>query len=323
MEFAVNVPTSCGSSEYSTLPFCDGIAWEKQRDYAVSVEEAGFDGVAIPDHLMTGNGATTEALVTLTGIAGVTDSVYLYPKTINNVLRHPPLLAKTVATLDNVSDGRLRLGMGAGWKDDEAVAYGYEWPDAPDRLRELEETLELLKQLWTEDRVSYHGEYIDVDGAIGKPHPTQEPHPPIMVGGGGEEFTLRIAAKHADLWNFWGPAEVMERKLDVLERHCETYDTPFEEITKSWFSRCILAPTEEEANQLLAEVPRFEPGQIAEDEFALVGTPEQVRSQLEQFLALGIEEVVLEFVDFPHTESMQLFAEEVLPLLEQEEHPES
>lgn len=313
MDFAVNVPTSCGSSEYSSLPFCNGIAWENQRDYAVAAEEAGFDGVAVPDHLMTGDGATTEALVTLTAIAAATESVYLYPKTINNVLRHPPLLAKTVATLDNVSDGRLRLGMGAGWKDDEAVAYGYDWPDAPDRLRELEETIELMKRLWTDDRVSYEGDYVDVEDAICKPHPTQDPHPPIMIGGGGEEFTLRIAAKHADLWNFWGPVEVMERKLDVLENHCETYDTSFEDITKSWFARCIIAPTEEEATALLERVPRFQPDQIADDEFALVGTPEQVRDQLAEFVDLGIEEVVVEFVDFPRPDGLELFAENVVP----------
>lgn len=125
MQFAVNVPTSAGASEYSNLAFCDEIAWEKQRDYARLVEELGFDGVAVPDHLMTGDGATTECLTTLTGLAEATDEVYLYPKTVNNHLRHPPMLAKACATLDGISDGRLKLGMGAGWKDDEARA---SWP---------------------------------------------------------------------------------------------------------------------------------------------------------------------------------------------------
>lgn len=313
MEFAVNIPTSCGSSEYSTLPFCEGISWEHQREYAVEAEQCGFDGVAVPDHLLTGDGPTTESLITLTGIAGVTDSVYLYPKTVNNVLRHPPLLAKMAATLDNVSNGRLRLGMGAGWKADEAIAYGYEWPDAPDRLRELEESIELLKAFWTQERVTYTGEYVQVNDATCQPHPTQDPYPPIMIGGGGEEFTLRIAAKHADLWNFWGPVDVMEHKLDVLEQHCDTYGTSYEDITKSWFSRCIIAPTEAETHQLLEQVPRFKPDQIADDEFALVGTPEEIRAQLDEFVALGIEEIVLEFVDFPRTTGMTLFTEEVLP----------
>ena len=134
-----------------------------------------------------------------------------------------------------------------------------------------------------------------------------------MIGGGGEEFTLRIAAKHADLWNFWGPIDVMSHKLDVLERHCETYDTDFDAITKSWFARCVIAPTEAAAQRLLERVPRFKPDRIADDEFALVGTPEQVRDQLAAFVDLGIEEIVLEFVDFPRTDGLVLFAEDVLP----------
>ncbi|WP_138005661.1 LLM class flavin-dependent oxidoreductase [Halalkalirubrum salinum] len=312
MEFAVNIPTSGGSNEYSTLPYCDTINWHDQQSYAVTAESVGFDGVAVPDHLMTGDGATTECLLTLAGIAGVTDSVYLYPKTINNILRHPPLLAKSLATLDSISEGRLRVGMGAGWKEDEAIAYGYDWPGAPDRLREMEETIELFIQLWTTDRVSYDGEYVSVTDACCLPHPIQTPHPPIMVGGGGEEFTLRIAAKHADIWNFWGPTAVMEHKLSVLKRHCETYDREYNQITKSWFARCLIRETEAEVKSLLKDVPRFHPDSISETEFALVGTPTQVESQLRSFLSLGISEIVLEFVDFPETDGISLFAETVL-----------
>ncbi len=312
MEFAVNIPTSGGSNEYSTLPYCESIEWDDQRSYAVVAEKSGFDGVAVPDHLMTGDGPTTECLVTLAGIAGATEDVYLYPKTVNNILRQPALLAKTMATLDSISDGRLRLGMGAGWKDDEAIAYGYEWPSAPDRLREMEETIELLKELWTADRVTYHGQYVTVDDACCLPHPVQNPHPPIMVGGGGEEFTLRIAAKHADIWNFWGPVDVMEHKLAVLKQHCQTYDREYDEITKSWFARCLIRETKSEVAELLEAAPRFHPDSIGDTEFALVGTPEQVEAQLQPFLSLGITEIVLEFVDFPQTDGMELFAETVL-----------
>ena len=133
-----------------------------------------------------------------------------------------------------------------------------------------------------------------------------------MVGGGGEEFTLRIAAKHADIWNFWGPVEVMEHKLDVLQKHCQTYDRDYDDITKSWFARCIIRETEAEVDALLDAVPRFHPDTIGDTEFALVGTPEQVEAQLQPFLSLGITEIVLEFVDFPQTDGLELFAETVL-----------
>ena len=313
MEFAVNVPTSCGQSEFSNLPNCDGIAWPIQRDFSVAIEELGFDGLSVPDHLMTGDGATTECLATVTGLAGVTDDVYLYPKTINNPLRHAPLLAKATATIDNVSGGRLKLGMGAGWKDDEAVAYGYDWPDAPTRLRALEESIELLDRLWTGEEVDYDGDHYRVEGAVNRPTPVQDPRPPIMIGGGGEEFTLRITAKHADCWNYWGSLDLMTHKLSVLEEHCETYDRDIDEIQTSWFARCIVRETDEEVEALLDRAPQFRPENLDESEHHLVGTPEEVAADIERYAEHGFEEVVVEFVDFPETTGAELFADRVIP----------
>jgi alkanesulfonate monooxygenase SsuD/methylene tetrahydromethanopterin reductase-like flavin-dependent oxidoreductase (luciferase family) len=315
MEFAVNVPTSVGSSEYSTLPFADAISWADQRSFGLEIEGLGYDGLAVPDHLMTGGGAgTMECTTTLAALAAETSDVYLYPKTINNPLRHGPFLAKVAATIDEISEGRLKLGMGAGWKDDEATAYGYEWPPASERLRELEETIEILKGLWTNHEFSYEGDYYTVDNAVCKPHPVQNPHPPIMLGGGGEEFTLRITAKHADVWNYWGSIDLMDRKLSVLADHCDTYGTDYDAIEKSWFARCIVRETEEEVAALLDEVPMFKEENLDESEHHLVGTPEQIVADIERYADIGIGEVVVEFVDFPGTEGASLFADEVVPV---------
>jgi alkanesulfonate monooxygenase SsuD/methylene tetrahydromethanopterin reductase-like flavin-dependent oxidoreductase (luciferase family) len=315
MRFAVNLPTSAGASEYSTLINCETIDWESQRSYASAIDDLGFDGIGVPDHLMTGDGATMECLTTLAAVARETEDVTLIPKTINNELRHGPLLAKIGATLDVVSDGRLKLGMGAGWKTDEAVAYGYDWPDAPDRLRAMEETIEITKRLWTEDAVTYEGDYYRVEDAVCKPHPVQSP-PPIMVGGGGEEFTLRITAKHADEWNYWGPVDVIERKLDVLRDHCETYDTDFDDIDVSWFTRCILRETDEEVEAVLDEEPRYrdpDPDDPLSSYNNLVGTPEEVTTEIRAYEEIGVDEVVCEFVDFPDTDAPELFADRVIP----------
>lgn len=316
MRFAVNVPTSAGSSEYSTLAFCDAVDWPVQRDYARTAEAAGYDGVGVPDHLMTGDGATTECLATVTGLAAETESVTVFPKTVNDVLRHGPLLAKTCATIDQVSDGRLKLGMGAGWKADEARAYGYDWPEAPDRLRRMEETIEVTKRLWTEDRVDYDGDYYALADAECTPHPVRDPHPPVMVGGGGEEFTLRIAAKHADEWNYWGSVETMAHKMDVLEGHCERYERPSEEIDVSWFARCIVRETPAEVEAILDAAPRFrdpDPEDPLSEYNNLIGTPSEVAAELEGYADLGVDEVVLEFVDFPEATGPELFADEVAP----------
>ena len=318
MEFAVNIPTSVGAGEYTSLLFCDEISWEAQRDFGREMERLGVDGLAVPDHLTSGDNATMECLATITGLAGVTNDVYLYPKTINDQFRHGPFLAKTAATIDNVSDGRLKLGMGAGWKDDEALAYGFDWPDAPTRLRELEETIEVTKRLWTKESITYEGEYVQVEDAVCKPHPKQDPHPPIMIGGGGEEFTLRIAAQHADVWNYWGPPHVMARKLEVLADHCDTYDTDFDAIDTSWFARCIIRETEEEVEEILEEVPRFrqpdDPSEIEAGAYNnLIGTPKQIIDQVAAYGSLDLDEMVIEFVDFPRTTGAELFTQRVLP----------
>lgn len=316
MKFTVNIPTSAGESEYSTLAFCDQISWPKQRTYGQAIEVTGYDGIGVPDHLMTGDGATMECFTVLSALASETESVTLFPKTVNNELRHGPLLAKMAGTLDNVSDGRVKLGMGAGWKADEAVAFGYDWPDAPDRLRAMEETIELTKALWTNDTVSYDGQYYQLDGAVCKPHPVQDPHPPIMIGGGGEEFTLRIAAKYADEWNFWGPTSVIKRKLSVLEDHCETYGTSFNDIDISWFTRCLVRETTAEVDAVLDEAPRFrdpDPDDPISSYNNLIGTPAEIVEQLEPYQELGVDEVDIEFIDFPEQTGLELFADRVVP----------
>jgi alkanesulfonate monooxygenase SsuD/methylene tetrahydromethanopterin reductase-like flavin-dependent oxidoreductase (luciferase family) len=313
MEFAVNVPTSVGSGESKSLPFAEEIGWEIQREFGVALEGLGFDGLAVPDHVMTGNGATMECTTVLAALAAETEDVYLYPKTFNNHFRHGPFLAKTAATIDVISDGRLKVGMGGGWKADEAVAYGYDWPGAPDRLREMEETVRLMKRLWTGEPVDFDGQFYTLEGAVCRPVPRQDPHPPVMVGGPGEEFTLRIAAQVADTWNCWGSPEFYAGKLDVLRDHCGTYDRDYDAVQKSWFGRCVLRETEAEVEEILEMAPRFRPEQMDDDVTHLVGTPAQVTEQLEEFADLGVEETVVEFVDFPRTDGAELFVDEVAP----------
>jgi alkanesulfonate monooxygenase SsuD/methylene tetrahydromethanopterin reductase-like flavin-dependent oxidoreductase (luciferase family) len=315
MDVAVNIPTSVGASEASNFPFADRIRWADQRSFGTTIEQLGFDGLGVPDHLMTGDGPTMECLTVLAGLATATDEVYLYPKTVNNELRHAPLVAKTCATLDQVSGGRLKLGMGAGWKADEAVAYGYDWPDAPTRLRRMEEAVTVLKRLWTEPRVDYDGDYYTLEGAVCTPHPVQDPHPPIMIGGPGEEFTLRIAAQHADSWNCWGSHEFYDHKLSVLADHCATYGTDYDDIEKSWFGRCVLRETEAAVESLLEAVPRFRPEHQDDGMTHLVGTPATVAADIERFRTLGVDEFVVEFIDFPRPTGAELFVDAVLPAL--------
>ncbi len=315
MEFAVNLPMSVGEMESTELIFADQISWDIQKDFATEIERLGYDGIAAPDHLMTGSGQT-ECLTSLAALAVATDRVYLYPKTINNTIRHGPMLAKYAATIDNISGGRLKLGMGAGWHEGEAKAYGFEWPDGPDRLYAMEETIEIMKGLWRNDTFTYNGDYYSVSDAACKPHPVQQPHPPIMVGGGGEEFTLRIAAQHADTWNYHGTTELLEHKLTVLKDHCDTYNRDYGTIEKSWFGRCLIRESESEVEEVLEKVPRFREENFEKDEHHLVGTPEKVIREIREYNSIGFDEIVVEFIDFPEVDGAKLFAEEVIPVFE-------
>ena len=221
--------------------------------------------------------------------------------------RNPALLAKMVAQLCAFIPGKLIFGIGAGWKEDEYRAYGWDFPRPAVRIRQLEETVEIVKRLWTADDVTYEGRYYHVQNASLNPKP--DPLPPIMIGGGGEQLTLRVVAKHADWWNGGGTREVYAHKLDVLRGHCAAIGRDAETITKSWQCECVaIAPKQEQAEQLAAASPFY-----TGPEASLVGTPERVIAQIEAWAALGVGQMQIRFADFPRTDGIRLFMDEVMP----------
>lgn len=303
VEIAVNISTDTNPS----ISGYSEVQWTDQRNFVAEIESQGFDGIAIPDHLMIGDEHSLECISLSAALAQLTDEIDIYLNTVNNNLRHGPLLAKIASSIDNISDGRLKLGIGAGWYEDEANAYGYNWPDASERLYKMEESIVILKKLWTEDSVDFDGKFYNLEGAVCKPHPIQNPHPPVMIGGGGEEFTLRIAAKHADIWNYYGNIETMNEKINVLSKHCKTYDRSFGDIKKSWFCRCLLGESRKELDKMQKN------GDI--DDSVLVGTPSEILEKLKPYTQLGIDEFVLDFIDYPNKRSAELFSQEVAPYL--------
>ncbi|WP_137290833.1 LLM class flavin-dependent oxidoreductase [Natronorubrum halophilum] len=303
VEIAVNISTD-------TNPALSGyseVQWADQCNFVTKIESQGFDGIAIPDHLMIGDEHSLECISLSAAFAQLTDEIDIYLNTINNNLRHGPLLAKIASSIDNISGGRLKLGIGAGWYEAEANAYGYNWPDAPERLYKMEESIIVLKKLWTEDSVNFDGEFYNLDGAVCSPHPVQNPHPPVMIGGGGEEFTLRIAAKHADIWNYYGDIETMDNKMKVLSKHCDIYDRSFEDIKKSWFCRCLIRKSQEKLERIQENANV--------DDSVTVGTPSEILEKFKPYTRLGIDEFVLDFIDYPNKRSAELFSQEVAPYL--------
>ena len=220
--------------------------------------------------------------------------------------RNPALLAKMVANLCAFLPGKVVFGIGAGWKEDEYRAYNWPFPRPAVRIQQLEEAVEIARRLWTADDVTYEGRHYQVHNAYLQPKP--DPLPPIMIGGGGEQLTLRVVARHADWWNGnVGSREAYTRKLEILRGHCEREGRDYDAIRKTWSCDTVaIAPTEEAARRL-AEASPFYGGT------GLIGTPSQVVEQLEGWVQTGVTHFQLRFADFPRLDGIERFLEDVLP----------
>ena len=203
-----------------------------------TAEEAGFARVSVMDHLwqigLLGppEHEMLEAYTTLGYLAARTSTVQLVSWVTAVVYREPGMLAKLVSTLDVLSGGRAWLGIGAAWNDAEARGLGLPFPPTAERFERLEEALQICLQMWSDDDGPYEGRHYQLERTLCSPHALRRPHPPIMIGGGGEKKTLRLVAKYAQACNLF-PTPELERKLDVLRGHCEQQGRDYDEIEKT------------------------------------------------------------------------------------------
>lgn len=201
-------------------------AWARARDVAWQAEALGFQSIWLFDHFHTVPRPTFEitfeSFTSLAALAAQTTRVRLGQVVLCGAYRNPALTAKMISTLDVISDGRMELGIGAGWKRDEWLAYGYGFPDAPERLAILKDQLEVVTAMMGEGPATYRGEHHHVERAINRPLPVQQPRVPIMVGGNGRNVTWRLAARYADELNVdaMGPDDVAQA-LPVIRSRCE------------------------------------------------------------------------------------------------------
>jgi alkanesulfonate monooxygenase SsuD/methylene tetrahydromethanopterin reductase-like flavin-dependent oxidoreductase (luciferase family) len=272
-----------------------------------------FDSAWIADHFVPWAGFvdpmldTPECWTTLTYLAARLPGLNFGTIVACQSYRNPALLAKMAATLQTFSGGRFILGIGAGWKKDEYLGYGYDYPERADRLYQLEEAVQIIRAMWRQPKATFHGKYYHIQDAICEPKP--DPLPPIMVGGGGKKITLRIAAQYADWWNVPGVSPAAYRELlEVLDRHCQKVGRDFAEIKKTWCTDCAaVAPTHAAAVQMAEASPFYGGGH------AIIGTPDEAAEQIQAFVDMGVEHLILRFADFPDTTSAALFAKEVAP----------
>ncbi len=250
---------------------------------------------------------TYECWTTLCYLAGLFKDFTFGSIVLSQSYRNPALVAKMGATLQALTNGRFVLGIGAGWKQDEYLAYGYEFPEPAIRIHQLDEAAQIIRLMWREARATFHGRYYHIEKAICEPKPA--PMPPLMIGGGGRKLTLRVTAKYADWWNFpGGTLEHYRELLDTLRDHCQAVGRDYSSIVKTWSNECVaVAPSREAALRMAQASPFYDPSS------ALVGAPDEVAAQLRRFTEAGVEHFILRFADFPRTDGARLFMQEVLP----------
>lgn len=294
-----------------------GSTWDDAVKVAQACDRLGYDSVWAVDHFFGIPDATQpihEGWTEVTALAALTERVRLGHLVLCVSYRHPAVLAKMAATLDHVSNGRFILGMGAGWHQQEYTAYGLPFPSIGTRLKELDESLTILRKMWTEEPATFFGEQFHIEDAWCRPRPVQEPYPPILVGGTGERVLLRIVAEHANVWNNLGWAHRdLPKKLDVLRAHCDHVKRDFDTIEVSQQTLGAIAETEAEAQRateaICAELPFLSGG----SDLNITGTPEQCVERVRKSVAMGATSFVISFGRNPRIETLELFAERVMP----------
>ena len=300
--------------------------WETIRSVAGAIERSGYDSLWVYDHFHTtplpSQEATHEAWALMAALAAATTRVRLGQMCTCVAYRPPAYLAKVAATVDVISGGRLNLGIGAGWYQHEYEGYGYEFPRPAARIAQLREALEIMRRMWTEDEVHFDGKHYRVQGAICRPKPIQQPYIPIWVAGGGEQLTLRVAARYASHTNFGPTPEEFARRSAVLAEHCREAGTDFEAIVRSTNRFAVCRATEREVQEVLSAIQdryrRVVPEEQAERATAvyreMAGTPEQLIERLRPWAAAGLGYAIIYFPTAAYDPTdLELFAREVAP----------
>ncbi len=289
-------------------------AYETMTHVAQTADELGFESVWLVDHLHTvpqpSQEVTFESWTSTAALARDTKRVRIGQMVTCNGYRNPALLAKMASTVDTLSHGRLNFGIGAGWYEHEYRAYGYSYPEAPERLRYLREAIQVILAMWTQEEAVFEGQYYQVRGAINSPKGVQKPHIPLLIGGNGEKVTLKLVAQYGDACNVEGDPATLRHKFDVIKQHCETVGRDYESIRRTSSMVCSIGDTEEQA---LAPIPGWMRSRFdGRTSGALIGTPDTIRPRLAEYEAAGLQELILIIPNITTLNTLQRFAEEFI-----------
>jgi F420-dependent oxidoreductase-like protein len=313
LKFGVMVPQGW---RMDLVDFPDPVeAYEAMTSVAQEAESLGFDSVWLYDHFHTiplpSQEVTFECWMSTAALARDTKRVRIGQMVTCNGYRNPALLAKMASTVDVMSHGRLDFGIGAGWYQHEYLAYGYPYPDAPERLRYLREAIQVILAMWTQDEATFEGKYYQVRGAINQPKGVQKPHVPLLIGGGGEKVTLKLVAQYADACNVGGgDVQTIRHKLDVIKMHCQQLGRDYETIRRTTSTICVIGDSEESALASLSDQQRSLVSLMQAN--SLIGTLDSMRNRIAELEAAGIQELIIWFPDAAKLHSLRSFAREFI-----------
>jgi F420-dependent oxidoreductase-like protein len=287
--------------------------FEAMTNVARVADEGGWDSIWVYDHFHTVPTpqleTTFECWTTTATLARDTTRVRIGQMTGCNGFRNPALYAKIASTVDVASHGRLDAGIGAGWYAHEWRAYGYGFPETPERMRMFREAVEIIHKMWTEDYPVFQGKHYQIDKPINEPKGAQKPHPPFWIAGGGEQVTLKLVAQWGDACNIGRDAETIRRKLEVLKRHCDALGRDYDGIIKSAEADVVLIDEGVDPEQVRArgDFPTF-------GWPTLIGTPGQIRAHIHDLVDAGIDYVIVYIPRLAYDrEPLHRFAHEVIP----------
>ena len=302
--------------------------WDTMKSVAATIERCGYESLFVYDHFHTvpvpSQEVTYEAWTLMAALAAVTDTVRLGQMCTCNGYRSPAYLAKVAASIDVISGGRLEMGIGAGWYEHEYDGYGYEFPKPSVRIGQLGEAVEIMRRLWTEPEVDFKGNHYQLQGAICQPKPVQQPYVPLWIAGGGEQLTLKVAARYAQYTNFAEDVEEFVHKSDVLRKHCQDEGTDFDAIIRTASFEVVCEEDEAAVEEKLAWIKRHLGQFITEERAesvlgryrAMAGTPEQLVERLGPWSEAGMSYAIVYFFDAAHDSSgLERFAHEVIPAI--------
>lgn len=292
--------------------------YEAMTAVAKAADAGPWDSVWVYDHFHTVPEPTMETTFECWTVSATlardTERVRIGQMVGCNGYRNPALYAKIASTVDVASHGRLNAGIGAGWYEHEWRAYGYGFPEVPERMRMFREAVEIIDKMWTEERPTFFGKHYTIDGPINKPKggvPGKKI--PLWIGGGGEKVTLKLVAQYGDACNVGRDPELCRHKLEVLKGYCETVGRNYDEIIRSAEADVFLLRDGEDPDRATVQVR----GNASLEEFAkgtIVGTPDQVRAHVQALADAGIDYVIVYMRRLAHDrEPIERFATEVIP----------